>query len=584
MASNVNLIGTKYMAPMVYYYPYTYSVDCYSIGKHIMKIETLSSGAIKYTFTTGTTETVYDGSNWTQGGYILVMFPTTQTLYLNNTPTSAPTFSINSLVYDRTSTDISYAKSLFSKGYDNLTTQEKRDWDNGLKGCYNKADFQRVSNAVRYAGILACVVGKNTALPSSLDYRPWSVVGYADFVTRMATYDTYVTLPSATPAIPTNSFNLTIEGANAIEEHLYAVIEILQQEKEDMIEPLPEPAYIYGVSNVYSQGAPLTRTDDAVGMSAVVNSSTGAVSSDFDDVFPWNEATVETINGNKFLHMPEMWFRVGVDSSYRITDIAVSKEAHNTGSWYKVDSFYYSCYGASLSNDNKMQSVSGVTRLAGRTRAEFRAFANANGNGYFQLDLYHHTVMVFLWLIEFANKNSQSIMTGATNRTTQNTGGTDGLTTPSGFNTTTQQMRYHYIEDFVGNYYEFIEGAVGDGNSGSTMYVTANPALFGDTSTGMNALPWNSPLPYSYTLLMALGWDANNPFLSMPNGVANRNGYDMYFFDSATYHNRACYYVGANVDQSTQGGNGQGLTSFRSLAAASASLNCSSRLLYKPQS
>ena len=40
------------------------------------------------------------------------------------------------------------------------------------------------------------------------------------------------------------------------------------------------------------------------------------------------------------------------------------------------------------------------------------------------------------------------------------TGGTDSLTTPSGYNINTNQMRYHYIEDFVGNVQELLSGVV----------------------------------------------------------------------------------------------------------------------------
>ena len=216
---------------------------------------------------------------------------------------------------------------------------------------------------------------------------------------------------------------------------------------------IPVGSPIYGVSGLYQSNPLLTRTDDAVGMTELFNYSTGEISSDFDSVFPWNEATVETVNGNKFLHLPDMWFRVGKDSSNRVTDIAVSKTQGSTGDWYKVDSFYYSCYGGSVAN-NKLCSVSGVARKYSATRANFRTYAAANGSGYHQLDLYHHTVMMFLWWIEWADKNSQNIMRGVDNGTARNTGGTDSLSTPSGFNTSTQQMRWHYIEDYIGNGYE----------------------------------------------------------------------------------------------------------------------------------
>lgn len=338
---------------------------------------------------------------------------------------------------------------------------------------------------------------------------------------------------------------------------------------------------IYGVSGLYQSSPTLTRTDAAVGMSATVNDSTGVVSSDFDSVFPWNEATVETVGGNKFLKMPDMYFRIGKDSSNRITDVAVSKmegTGDSTHTWYKVDSFYYGCYGGSVSS-NKLASVSGVARQHTKTRAEFRTYATANGSGYHQLDLYHRTVMMFLWWIEFANKDSQSIMRGVDNGTARSTGGTDSLTSPSGFNTSTKQMRYHYIEDFVGNYYEFVEGSVGNGTAGSTQYVTADPSKFSDSTSGLNALAFNSPASGNGNCIAAFGWDHNNPFLVLPKEVVNNSSYNTYFCDYGSTSNNVVCYCGAVWNDSDAY---NGVSYFiRGLSTISYN-HIGGRLLYKP--
>ena len=157
-------------------------------------------------------------------------------------------------------------------------------------------------------------------------------------------------------------------------------------------------APIYGVSGMYNSSPTLTRTDDAVGMGYVINSSTGAVDSDFDDVFPWNEAEIVQDAAGTFLKMPDMYFRVGVDNDGCITDIAVSSMPSGTGDWYEVTSFMYGCYGAGYAS-SKLNSKTGQSRKVSTTRANFRSYASANGSGYCQLDLYHHTVMMFLWWI-----------------------------------------------------------------------------------------------------------------------------------------------------------------------------------------
>lgn len=291
---------------------------------------------------------------------------------------------------------------------------------------------------------------------------------------------------------------------------------------------------IYGVSGLYNSSPALTRTDDAVGMDFAIDSSSGSIDSDFDSVFPWNEAEVVTLDAGKFLRLPDMYFRVGVDSSNRITDIAVSKEAGSIGDWYKVDSFDVACYGASI-DGTALKSVSGVSRAANETRATFRQYAVNSGAGYYQYDIYHRVVLQFLWLIEFATKDSGSIMSGriigsgtSGGYNTCPTGGTDSLSTPSGFETAYAQMRWHYIEDFVGNIREIFDGIIFVG-SGSSSYVTTDPSKFSDSDTSnMSALSYNAP---SNGCVAALGWDSDNPFMCTPIETVNNENYNTYFCD-----------------------------------------------------
>lgn len=271
---------------------------------------------------------------------------------------------------------------------------------------------------------------------------------------------------------------------------------------------------IYGVRWVNNNTTTMQRTDDSVWFSYKKNiPDDGSISSDFNDVFPWNEAKKETLEAGEFLHMPDMYFRIGVDENGNINSVAVSNKAHEVGDWYKVDSFYYGLYGAS-ENGDKLASLSGKDRLANVTRGDFRTKAKATGSGYFQLDLYHKTVMTFLWWIEWATKNSESIMLGktaATGASPRQTGGTDQVSTPSGFNTTTKQMRYHYIEDFVGNFLEWIDGVSGMTNS--KVWVSANPDDYADTNGPANYKQPSYVTSGSGNCIKAFGWDPENPFL-----------------------------------------------------------------------
>ena len=290
-------------------------------------------------------------------------------------------------------------------------------------------------------------------------------------------------------------------------------------------------APIYGVSGLTDKSPALNRTDDAVGMNYEIDRTTGAITSDFNDVFPWNVAEVVDDDAGKFVSFPEMYFRIGTTEAGAITDVAVSAQPSDSGNWYRVAPFMYGCYGASISED-KMRSVSGVERAGNRTRKQFRESAFNSGEGYIPIDLYHRNILMLLWWIEFATKGSRSIMTGRIygsgdkgGYSRRPCGGTDSVPTPSGFETAYGQMRYHFIEDFIGNAWETVDGICMSGE-GERDYVTTDPTKFGETTDGKNALPWVNP---SSDVVAAYGWDHDNPFLFMPIETVENSDYDTHF-------------------------------------------------------
>lgn len=60
-----------------------------------------------------------------------------------------------SFVTDRTQADVDYARMLSSKSWDELELLEKQKWVNGLKGCINTKDYERIENAIATIARLA---------------------------------------------------------------------------------------------------------------------------------------------------------------------------------------------------------------------------------------------------------------------------------------------------------------------------------------------------------------------------------------------------------------------------------------------
>lgn len=318
---------------------------------------------------------------------------------------------------------------------------------------------------------------------------------------------------------------------------------------------------ILGVSGLYQSEPALTRTDDAVGLSWTM--SNNVISSDFDDKFPFNQMQRETVDGDVFVYIPAMYWRIGYDSNHYITDIAVAPAAMEVGENQILahsDAFYYGAYGARIV-DGQMRSVGNGSRSGNYTRAQFREYAKARGAKYRQLDLYHMRILDFLWLIEFATKNSEAVMWGYTSYN-GSCGSTDSLTAPTAQLSNQGRMRWRYIEDFIGNGYEFFDGAYDLG-------ATQDESKYGQT---VSDVTYNSIGGYC---LSALKINEKYPLLAVPGGYVSNGSYNTYFCDYVCCFSGGYVYCRGRLSS----GAGDGLFRWLYCGASSANSNIGSRLL-----
>lgn len=285
-------------------------------------------------------------------------------------------------------------------------------------------------------------------------------------------------------------------------------------------------AKIYGVSGLYNETPRLTRTDDAVGMSFTINLD-GSVTSDFDDVFPFNEMerveiTSTTGYKNIFVKVPSMWFRVGTDENQNITDIAVSKEKGKKGNWYQTKEFYYGAYLGNVSS-SKMYSKSGVKCTNGKAASTYNQAAismgGGNSSGYGIADITQRTILNFLFLIEFAHKDSQATfpLDKSTSQTTFTNGELDSFESATAM--TTYRMKWRNIEDFVGQLIEFVK----------------NNYMVSTNDYGLSYKPSENLTATSKTI-KSLGWDYDYPFKCYPKEIKSEFT-DDYFGNSVNYYN-----------------------------------------------
>jgi hypothetical protein len=166
--------------------------------------------------------------------------------------------------------------------------------------------------------------------------------------------------------------------------------------------------------------------------------------------------------------------------------------------------------------NDKLGSVSGFCPMVDETRAEFRAVAANRGTGWRQLDFDLVSAIQLLYLVEYADWNSQA-MIGAGR--TELSGGTwtkdsyigvtgksngDGNGTNSvGENTNDAYMTYRGIENFFGNVWKWVDGI---NIGGASSPADDNKVHVSNTDTDFDDNTWANYTDLGVTLANANGY------------------------------------------------------------------------------
>jgi hypothetical protein len=132
--------------------------------------------------------------------------------------------------------------------------------------------------------------------------------------------------------------------------------------------------------------------------------------------------------------------------------------------------------------------VSGVSPKVSITRATARTSIATLGTGYCQQDFATYWTIRLLYLVEFANWNSQAVIGYGcgNNSSVQTTGASDSMpyhtgTMQSSRTTYGVGCQYRWIEDLWGNVFEWVDGIY---FSSSSVYIITDPSNFSDTTNG----------------------------------------------------------------------------------------------------
>ena len=153
---------------------------------------------------------------------------------------------------------------------------------------------------------------------------------------------------------------------------------------------------------------------------------------------------------------------------------------------------------------DKLCSVARYYPKTNETRAEFRAMATSRSSSYRQLDYYLHTAVQLLYLVEYADFNSQTMIgmgrselsdggwtagsyIGICGLSLADGNGTNSVSLRTTLGYATDYMTYRGIENLYGNVWKMLDGITWDGRwTGSAaaqpVYVTNNSSYFQDAA------------------------------------------------------------------------------------------------------
>lgn len=264
---------------------------------------------------------------------------------------------------------------------------------------------------------------------------------------------------------------------------------------------------IYGVEWDGSSSPAFTRTDAAVSFTDPVpqmsdgNGGWTQGSSPFDTISPWKDMTVvDDSNAGKVVKIPKFYFKRTINNStgayklqispIKIDSSWICSPAHmdRSDGQGERDYVYVGKYPSSLAVSYK--SMSGVGPTVSTTAADFRTAIHNLGSDIWQCDKPMFETIQMLYLVEFANWDSQAVIgAGCGGTSVVNTGNTDDMTYHTGTTASSRDsvgfILYRNIEGLWSNVYNIVDGWYVDN---SICYVILDPNDFGDASKGVSTL------------------------------------------------------------------------------------------------
>ena len=411
--------------------------------------------------------------------------------------------------------------------------------------------------------------------------------GGSDTVTATYTGDGTLSAQSSATGVATASVSAKVITVNAVDDGT-ATITVTIGEGTNYLSASAtftvsvDTAVVVGVMWTYSNSSTaLTRLTTSNDPNGYVNTDittepspavgTGAGSSPFDSLMPWNGMVEYNVVNNAIgakkgdsgfsrttndtvVYIPTFYCKIIKDTTNKKWYGYISNKAKSGFTLHPGSNSYVGRYHTI--NSSGYYSRSGAKPVVNMTRATARTNSHSKGADWYQWGLAQWNAIQLLYVVEFADWNSQAkIGQDYTNSNSAsiNTGGTDTMTYHTGRASGTDgkvSAQYRWIEGLWGNVLDWLDGI--NFNSRAA-HACTNPANFADdTTTNYTAVGITLP---SSNYITELGVSSACPWAMLPSAASGGSN-STYIPD---YVHSASGWCVAFVGGSWNGGLGAGL-------------------------
>ena len=217
---------------------------------------------------------------------------------------------------------------------------------------------------------------------------------------------------------------------STIKDKTFISIDARIEELEEDVDKIETTrGHVYGIRRKITNNSSSTweRLFDSVGKVANATKNGGTVENNFDSLAPWSEIkscnydlTTKKIKawfgdanfkfdgskGDVFTYYPKTYWKIYQENDYDYVLLADYPKAGFT----EIDGFFMGRYnGSVVADDGLLHTYSGLVPTTNKTIGAFRTLVKALGDNFSQLD-WRYFVVQMLYLVEYANYNSQSML------------------------------------------------------------------------------------------------------------------------------------------------------------------------------